>query len=335
MSVRNWLLVAIGVLLAALAVAIAWEAWVAAAIVVVLLGVWLAAWLTTIEDGPSPAWIAGLLFILAVTGAAVVFEIASEERTGPEECADAYVNPVLPGPQGRTAPRPIPTGGDGAEEADPELSFQFGHTSSAIIRRQAFTAEGAEAEKFGFALLADVTDEKTGNDLPLGTIKGKIAGVSVLRGGVRLSVCIDPEPADEPRINPGSYEGSVSVGTHGAPRRALTSIPITVTVGDDQDWIAMAAVLIGVIAGLVVRAAGDLAQATGRRPDDEEDDRQEGDEEEEADDQEGDEEEGDDEEGDTDVDGRGPRRATPRRAMCVIRSWSPIRVTTSTRCGSS
>jgi hypothetical protein len=271
-NLSRWLPLAVGVLVAAVVVAIESEVWVALVVVAALLLLPLAVYglrkAVAAPGGPSRSWIAGALFIIVVAGAASVFELLSEKRTGPEKCSREYENPVSPGPARSGATRPVPVGPDGAKEADPELAFQFGHTKGAIIRRQSFAAKGAGAKSYGFALLADLTDEETGNDLPMGTIKGKIGSLAVLRAGIRLSVCIDPEPPGEPRINPGTYTGAVAIGTRAERAQALTPVPVTVSVADDRDLIALAAVFIGVIAGIIVRAAGDLSQATGRALDD-------------------------------------------------------------------
>ena len=268
MNLGRWLPLAVGVLVAAVIAAIEADVWVAMLVgaALVALPLLIQGLLSVLQppNRPPLSWVLGLLFIIIVAGSASVFELTSEERTGPEKCSREYKNPVRPGSGKSGGARPVPVGSDGSKDGNPQLTFKFGHTSSAIIRRQSFTAKGGK-KSYGFTLLEDLTDEETGNDLPAGTIKGKVGSISVLRAGIRLSVCIDPEPVGEPRIDPGTYTGAVAMGTRAESAQALTSIPVTVSIADDRDLIAMAAVLIGVIAGLIVRAAGDMSQATGRR----------------------------------------------------------------------
>ena len=237
---------------------------VAGGVVVGALIAWGVSALVRWDKGPPLTWILGLLFIVAVATGATALELNSEKRPGPQACShDDYTTPHPPTTDVKAKRAPVAIGADGGVEPNPELMFAFGARSNALIRRQSFKSQEPD-DKQGFVLLADVSDEETGEALPLGTINAKLASVPVLDKAVRLSVCIDPVAENGDRLEAGTYSGAVAFGLHTARPQVLGSVPVELTVRDDHKLVVMAAILIGVIAGIVVRASGDIAQATGK-----------------------------------------------------------------------
>lgn len=227
--------------------------------------------LLTWQRGPSIGWFVGLVFILGVFAAAIAVEFDNETEPGPTACREDYVEPHSGTNKAPPKSGPRPIGSNGANETNPQLSFALGGADAVVIRRQAFRSKGLP-ESNGFGLLGDITDAETGKDLPFGTIKGRVTSPPVLKRTVRLGLCVDPAPEDDSRLAAGNYAGTVVFGKETAQPKRLAALPVTVTVRDDRNWLAMVAVLVGVFVGILVRAAADISAAPGKPADDEEGD---------------------------------------------------------------
>jgi len=224
---------------------------------------------------PALSWTLGLLFVFLVAGGATALELTSDDDAGINQCPDKYVNASVPAGGGKsksigpTAVGPTAVGSDGTLDPDPAITFAFGHSSGALVRRQGFrVAAGQRVENQGFQLLSNFAAD-SGETIPDAMVKGRLGRIAILRSAVRLSLCVDPAPPGRDRLDPGTYTGVVAVGPPSARPQQLAAVPVTVTIADGRKLIGMLAVLIGVIAGIVVRASADLAQAPGAHDDDE------------------------------------------------------------------
>jgi hypothetical protein len=237
-------------------------------LLVILVGVFQA------PDDPTPgwsgkppiAWALGALFIFAVAGAASALELTNETGDESAECGDSYERPSISGKASRQGAKPVPIGADAAPDPDPEFSFAFDHGSEPLIRGQSFKLATKERKRPGFGLIETPTDAESGDEIPAGALKGRVRRIPILRSGSRLELCIDPALAGE-RLDPGSYTGTVAIGASATRTQNLAPVPITITIADDRKIIAMIAILVGIVAGIVVRASGDLAQAPGTSAD--------------------------------------------------------------------
>lgn len=213
---------------------------------------------------PPRAWVAGLLFILAVAAGASVLALDENSSSDPASCPAGYKSKAASEkPASESAPL-VPIGADGAPAQDPSLNFAFGSSRGALTRSQAFRVPDSTKRKtLRYGFIVDLIDDETNEAIPAQAIAGRVRPVSIAKRAVSFRLCIDPTPEAHPEIGDGTYTGTVKVGRPAMKPDQVASVPITVTISDGRRIIAMLAVLIGVIVGLVVRATGDLTQAPG------------------------------------------------------------------------
>ncbi len=261
---------AVVVFVAALTLVIEPSFWGAVLVAGVVAVIALAAWgISKCSRRPSWGWILGVLFIVGVTVGAVAVEADNEKERGLTACPTDYKLPQekVTGPPVERAP--VPIGADGAVEHDPQFTFDIGGGDATVTRRQAFRTP-RPPNRNGFVLLGNITDGETGEDMRFGTIEGKTTRPPLVKNAVRLYLCVDPQPEGNDRLKPGTYTGSVLFGARTDRAPHLAPVPVTVTVRDSRNWLALIAVLVGVSVGIVIRAAADISAAPGKQPDDDE-----------------------------------------------------------------
>jgi hypothetical protein len=154
--------------------------------------------------------------------------------------------------------------------AGASLEYRFGPTREPQTRRQAFALpKDASRKELAFGFVDDLADESTGETVPPAATLGKLARVNIDRRATRLVLCNpagedSAAPNHQGGVEPGEYAGTVLVGSPWSEPRARAALPVVVSVSDSRQWIALLPVLAGVLAGIAVRAPGDLAQAPGK-----------------------------------------------------------------------
>jgi hypothetical protein len=248
----------------------------------------------------SVLWIVSLILIVGLAYAAAALQLSEEERfrasclgsgttaaessTGDDQGRPSSGN-ARPGKTAKAGSKKVAVVAvdqTGSKVRNPELTYDFGTERGAETRTQSFLVKPASEEKrISFGFLGPLTDAESGDLIPVRRLDGSFQSSRVVKGGLNLRLCVDVATGGETRqpkkgkainlgkeVSPGTYEGTVFIGRPSADIGSLATMDVAVIASSTDDWLAMAAVLLGVLVGLAVRIATDLPRTRGEKPDD-------------------------------------------------------------------
>jgi hypothetical protein len=211
---------------------------------------------------PPFAWAVGALALAGITFVLVLHELYADQGGNRDSCKKqlgvvATTTPVPPPGHARRGTHIRPVGPNGHRIKRARMTFTFKKNREPLVRTQAFRvprAMNARAIRVG-----TLTDASATKGEPTILEKHLIATVkpsSVGHRFVTVRACVDPDKPEE--LDRGQYAGALVVQSPQASGVKRSSIALAVSVHDNHPGIALFAVLIGVMAGLVIRSAGDL-----------------------------------------------------------------------------
>lgn len=144
----------------------------------------------------------------------------------------------------------------GTDVAEATLVMNFGTNRNRDVRTQTYRlSDGMDPSHVRVSTINDIVN---GND-PLPIANQQLtyrAGPSPTTGLVNVRVCYDPGAQNEPA--PGRYVGALLVSAPGAKPVPLA---VELTFRDTRVWLTIAALLVGILAGIVLQAITTFQQA--------------------------------------------------------------------------
>jgi hypothetical protein len=110
--------------------------------------------------------------------------------------------------------------------------------------------------------VTDAAGAKGEPTLPRDHLTAMVTPSGVSPRFVTVSACIDPDRGED--LDRGQYVGALLVDAPARSGVGRSSVALSVSVHDNHAGLALLAVLIGVLAGLVIRSAGDMRKMGGQ-----------------------------------------------------------------------